>query len=747
MHKHTYWHTALGALPLALALLGGSVHAQTADTPIYAIQGNGATSPLINLTVTTTGIVTKVHSNSFYLQDATGDGNAATSDGILVFTSTVPTVAVGQWVRLTGKVVEFNTGSATNADTKAHTVTELTTITGLSVLGTGYSIAPVAVSLPEMVNDDLERYEGMLVTLAGPLTVSQNFFQAQYGQLTLSAGGRLETPTNRYRPGSQAIAMADSNARRRIVLDDGSSRTRVNPTPYIGANGLPRAGDLVGDITGVIDYGLATASSAGAGDYKIHPTVAPTITATHLRTAAPEAVGGNVRLASFNVLNYFTTFTNGTTATGQTGQGCSNGTSVTAGNCRGANNITEFQRQRTKIVEALVELNGDAIGLMEIQNNGSVAVQNLVDALNTKVGANTYAAVPDPAAGTGTDAIKVAIIYKPGKLSRVNASTADMDAIFSRPPLAQTFAASNGERFTLVVNHLKSKGSCPSTGVNADQGDGQGCWNDLRVQQSRRLRSFVSQLQLSSASNDVLMVGDFNAYAQEDPIIELTSNGFVDESGKHEGLGYSYVFDGAAGRLDHALTTSALSAKVTRAVHWHINADEQINQDYNLEDKQPACATCAPDPYTATPYRSSDHDPVLLGLNLQKTLRGTAGRDALVGSDGDDLIIGGAGGDTLTGLAGSNVFVYESLRDAGDTITDFVPGKDRVQLDALLASIGAPASTAFSTGVVKLVASGTSTLLQIDSDGVAGAGVARTLATLLNIAPAQIVAARDLGVQ
>jgi hypothetical protein len=182
-------------------------------------------------------------------------------------------------------------------------------------------------------------------------------------------------------------------------------------------------------------------------------------------------------------------------------------------------------------------------------------------------------------------------------------------------------------------------------------------------------------------------------------------------------------------------------------VHWHINADEQINQDYNLEDKQPACATCAPDPYTATPFRSSDHDPVLLGLNLQKTLRGTTGRDTLVGSDGDDMIIGGAGADTLTGLAGSNVFVYESLRDAGDTITDFVPGKDRVQLDALLASIGASANTAFSTGVVKLLASGTSTLLQIDSDGAAGPGLARTLATLLNISPNQIVAARDLGVQ
>ena len=454
-----------------------------------------------------------------------------------------------------------------------------------------------------------------------------------------------------------------------------------------------------------------------------------------------------MRVASFNVLNYFTTFTDGSNVAGQTGQGCSQGTSVTKSNCRGANNLAEFQRQRAKIVEALAAVNGDAIGLMEIQNNGAVAAQNLVDALNAKVGSGIYAVVPDPAAGTGSDAIKVAMIYKPAKLALVGAAQTDMDSVFSRPPLAQTFAAANGERFTLVVNHLKSKGSCPSSGLDADQGDGQGCWNDVRVQQARKLRPFVATLQIASASNDVLMVGDMNAYGQEDPIYELTSNGFVDEIGRFNGLGYSYVFDGGAGRLDHALSTSALSGKVSRAVHWHINADEQLAHDYNLEFKQPACATCAPDPYAVSAYKSSDHDPVVLGLNLYKTLRGTSGRDTLIGTAGDDMLIGGAGADVLSGGAGSNVFVYESQRDAGDTIADFVPGKDRIQLDMLLASLGVSPATAFSNGVVKLVASGADTLLQIDADGTSGPAVARTLATLRNVSPAALQAARDLGVQ
>lgn len=735
------------ALPLTLSLCATHVSAQLTDTPIYTLQGTSASSPLVNQTVTTNGVVTKLVRNGFYMQDATGDGNPATSDGIFVFTSSVPTVAVGQWVQLTGKVTEFNTGAASNNDTKTHPVTELTTITALTILGNGYTVAPTRVTLPELVNDDLERFEGMLVTLKGPLTVSQNYFQARYGQLTLSAGGRMETPTNRLRPGPQANALADDNARRRIILDDGASTQNVNPTPYVGASGLPRAGDTVGDITGVIDYGLATASNTGAGDYRIHPTVAPVFFATHPRTTSPASVGGNVRVASFNVLNYFTTFTNGGTASGQSNQGCKLGGSTAAANCRGASSNAEFLRQRAKIVEAMAAIQADAFGLMEIQNNGPVAAQNLVDALNARLGAASYAVVPDPAAGTGTDAIKVAMIYKPAKLTRTGPSQTDTDAVFSRPPLAQTFTTVNGERFTIVVNHLKSKGSCPTSGANTDLGDGQGCWNELRVQQARKLRSFVAQQQIASTSADVLLIGDMNAYGQEDPIAELTGNGFVDELGRFNSFAYSYVFDGAAGRLDHALSSNSLSSKVNRATVWHINADEQLAHDYNLEFKQPACPTCAPDPYSATPFRSSDHDPVIVGLNFYKTLRGTAARDTLVGTSGDDMIIGGVGADTLTGQGGSNVYVYESLRDVGDTITDFVPGKDRIQLDALLASIGAPAEAAFAQGVVKYVAAGAHTQVQIDSDGATGPGAARTLVTLLNVSPAQINALRDLGVQ
>lgn len=712
-------------------------------TPIPLIQGSGATSPLLGQPVTTVGVVTRLLNNGFYLQDEVGDGDPATSDGIFVFTGSAPTVAVGNRVRAGGTVAEF-APSGVPADYR-----RVTQITGpsVSVLGTGFTIAPTVITLPEATEGDLERYEGMLVTIDTPLTASQNFFQGRYGQVTLAAGGRLVKPTDAHPAGSpEAIALADANARRRILLDDGTSIQNPNPTPYIGADNTLRAGDTLPAITGVIDYGPATSSNGGISDYKIHPTQPVVFSRDNPRTAAPAAVGGNVRVGSFNVLNYFTTFTDGNTAGGLSGQGCSLDGGVAAANCRGAGNAAEFTRQRNKIIPAIAALGADVVGLMEMQNNDNVAVQNLVDGLNAVQGAGTWATIALPDGGTGTDAIRVAMIYRPAKLTPFGAAVSDTDPIHDRPPLAQAFAATNGEKFTVVVNHFKSKGSCPTAGdPNADQGDGQGCWNTLRVEQAQALRGFVGARAAAVADGDVLLIGDLNAYGKEDPILDLTGNGFVDQSERFEAQPYSYVFDGESGRLDHALASAGLSAQVVGAAHWHINADEPSVIDYNLEFKQPACGACGPDYYTATPYRSSDHDPVLVGLSLFKPIAGTAGRDNIVGSAGNDRITGGEGADNLTGGAGADVFVYRSLRDAGDRIGDFVPGTDRLDLAQVLASIGYSGGNAVGDGVVRIVAVAGGTGIQIDPDGLAGPAAPRLLVTLAGISPAQIVASRDLG--
>uniref|UniRef100_UPI0006850ABB ExeM/NucH family extracellular endonuclease n=1 Tax=Ideonella sp. B508-1 TaxID=137716 RepID=UPI0006850ABB len=709
--------------------------------------GPPGTSPLLGQSVQTSGVVTLVMENGFFMQDPAGDGDEATSDGVFVYTRTSPTVTPGDWVQLTATVTEYNVGASSNTDTAAHTVTELTGPSALSVLSSGNTITPVVVTLPEAVNDDLERYEGMLVTLQGPLTVSQNYFQGRYGEVTLSVGGRMETPTNRYRPGSdEAVALADENARRRIILDDGSSLQNPNPTPFIGVDNTLRAGDTTASVTGVVDYGLATASNTGAGDYKIQPTEPVVFSRDNPRTEAPVTTGGNLKLASFNVLNFFTTFTDGSTADGQTGQGCSLNGSVSPSNCRGADSLAEFIRQRDKIVAAIAAIDADALGLMEMQNNGATAVQNLVDALNAKVGAGTYAVVTDPAAGTGSDAIKVAMIYKPARLSRVGEAQSDTDPVNNRPPLAQTFATLNGQRFTLVVNHLKSKGSCPSAGDsdyagNFDSGDGQGCWNALRVQQAERLSTWVGTLSDAAGTTDAVLLGDFNSYAQEDPVVTLTSSGFVDQVSRFNSFGYSYVFDGASGRLDHGFATASLSGKVTDAIDWHINADEPAIIDYNLEYKQPACATCGPDYYTPTAYRSSDHDPMVMALSLLNTISGTGKRDVLVGTPGDDVFIAGGRADTLTGGAGRDQFRLTAMGDARDTITDFTPGEDVLDLRTLLTSIGYTGSDPIGDRVVQLRNHAEGVHVQVYNPN---SRRYRVVASLSGLVTSQIDPARDL---
>ncbi len=594
---------------------------------IMSIQGSGATSPRVGQIVVTSGVVTRIVGNGFFIQDLVGDGDPATSDGLFVFTGTTvfPAVAVGSLVQVQGAVSEFAAGSGM----AAAPLTQIANPTAVSLLGTGYTLAPVAVTLPVAPGTSLEPFEGMLVRIDTPLTVQANELQARFGLLVLGAGGRHENPTNRHRPNSpQAIALAELQSRSRILLDDGSSAQNPNPTPYFGAAGMPRVGDTVQGLVGTLDAGPSGSSAASLGLYRLQPTTAPSFAASNPR---PRALAGfdndKLKVAGMNVLNYFTTFTNGQTADGQTGQGCTVGASASAGNCRGANNLAEFQRQRDKIVRAIAGLDADVVGLMEIQNNGNVAAQNLVDALNAQVRSGPWAVAPLPAAGTGSDAIRLAMIYKPAKVTPVGGAFSDIDPVNNRPTLAQTFQVAGGQRFTYFVNHLKSKGGCPSgSGPDADQGDGQGCWNATRLAQAQRLRTFVAQVQASSGVNDVLLMGDFNAYGQEDPIFEFTSNGFVDQALRFNPLAYTYVFDGYSGRLDHAITNAGFSPRVVRTALWPINADEQIAYDYNLEFKQPLCATCAPDPANRLdPFRSSDHDPILVVIDFAAPARASSG--------------------------------------------------------------------------------------------------------------------------
>ena len=465
---------------------------------IPQIQGPNPKSAYNNTVQTTQGVVTHKVGSGYFLQDANGDGDPATSDGIFVFANNA-NVNVGDLVRITGTVTEYTPSGA------ARSYTEFKDLSATTKLGAGYSIAPTNIELPT----DLARVEGMLVRFTNALTVNGNAYLGDRGELVLS-NGRREIPTNRYPAGSaEARALAQENAANVIVLDDNIFTTPAT-IPYLAADGTVRSGDTVTDLTGVIDFG---AQGGGGAAFKLQPTVAPMFSRTNERTPAPVVAAGNVKVASANVLNFFTTFTNGGDAWGRTGQGCTIGGSTRASNCRGADNMAEFIRQRDKIVDSLGAINADVVGLMEIENNGDTTTSYLVEQLNAKLGAGTYAVVPKPAT-TGTDAIRVAMIYKPGAVSLVGNALSDGDAVNNRPPIAQTFKAANGGKFSLVVNHLKSKGSCGGGAGNTDSGDGQGCWNATRVEQAARLRDYFLPLVANAANDsDILVVGDMTPTA------------------------------------------------------------------------------------------------------------------------------------------------------------------------------------------------------------------------------------------
>jgi len=574
---------------------------------IPQIQGEGDASPYAGTVQTTEGVVTAKVGSGFFIQDENGDGNPLTSDGLFIFTTAANTgtVQVGDRIRISGSIAEYTPTGATRSYTEMQNVTAITKLAG------GIAITPANIQLPHA---NLGRVEGMLVRFNDALTLSQLEFLGTRGEITLSSG-RLEIASNRYRPGTpEAVAQAAANQLNQIVLDDGIF---VTPTtiPYLGEDGSLRAGDTVSGLTGVVDFG---AKGGGGAGFKLQPTVAPVFSQDNPRSAPPALVAGNIKVASANVLNYFTTFTDGSDVEGHTGQGCSLGGSVSKSNCRGADNLNEFNRQTAKIVGELKAINADVYGLMEIQNSGEYTVTKLVDALNEAIspgtGIKTYAVVPKPAA-TGTDAIRVAMIYKPAALTLVGGALSDADAINNRPPMAQTFKANNGARFSLVVNHLKSKGSCPASGADADQGDSQSCWNATRIQQANRLvNAFVPQVVAAAGDAKVLLIGDFNSYGYEDPIAAITAIGYVNQLERFvRGSGnmpYSFVFNGEAGYLDHALASAALSPQVVDAAEWHNNADEPTVVDYNTDGKPQ-------DKYTSAPYRASDHDPVVISLNLQ----------------------------------------------------------------------------------------------------------------------------------
>ncbi len=554
-------------------------------TYIHTVQGAESASALAGKTVVVEGVVTHITPalSGYFVQEeaADTDNDENTSEGIFV-KADGSELKPGDVVRVLGSVEE------------QYGRTQLVAQQDPLLCGSG-TVVPVVINLPKTAQDSFEAVEGMLVTNATDWIINNVYNYGSYGEVAVSSQ-RLYVPTQLYGSDSEeAAALSAANALDQVLIDDnsdGSDTTEHLLMPgEFGPYNSVRSGDTVTSVVGVMDYGFSA--------YRIRPVEVADVINSNARTEQPEIEPGSLRIASFNVLNLF----NGD------GEGAGFPTS------RGADSFAEYQRQLDKIVAAMSELDADVIGLLELENDGfgqTSTLAQLTAAMNDAAGDERYAYVDANVTTIGSDEITSGIIYRQDKvttkggaaiLSEANSIADENGPLFAwnnRPSLAQKFSLnSTGNEFVVDVNHFKSKGS--SCGTGDDDPLGGNC-NLTRTRAAIALTAWLAE---TYGDTPTVVVGDLNAYAQEDPIRYLTGAGFTDTLAQTDGLKtYSYTFQGAAGTLDYQLANAPMAQYLVDATVWHVNADESPALDYNSEYK--------PDSWLNTlVYRASDHDPVL----------------------------------------------------------------------------------------------------------------------------------------
>jgi predicted extracellular nuclease len=635
------------------------------STAIHAVQGSGATSQMAGQVVELEGIVvgdfrSATQLNGFYLQepDDAWDTDPATSEGIFVFDGGAGLdVNVGDRVRVKGTVNEFSGTGSFLGSNRTSTLTELGSIQDKLVCSAGNGVTYTSVTLPTATPTELEQYEGMAVSLAQRLTVTGNFSLGTFGQVDL-APAVLFTPTTSADRSTWA-AQADLIPRSVIALDDASSLANANLFPTLfpqgglsAANTL-RVGALVNyDPNANTNTPLVGILDDRFGAYRIEPTAPVSFYTANPRPAiAPilAGVGGRFRAISANVLNFFTTFN-------------------PPG--RGAANQTELDHQKTKIVEELFSMNGDVVGLSEVQNFTSggtsgatytnTALQSLVDGLNCRYAgqaATCASAPPQPyafvdtlalGAANGTDAIRSAIVYRADRLQPVGGPASYYQNDTNRPSLAQTFQPASGlkpaqQTFTFVVNHFRSKGSACGGGLDDPL---QGNCNGLRLLMAQNVVNWLNANPTadSAVNRRIILVGDFNAYFGEDPIQHMIGQGYRNLIDRILGAAaYSYDFGSQRGYLDHVLANGAMNLLVRSVAEWHNNSDEPSSLEALNSSAKSAAAQAAY--YGADPFAASDHDPIVIGFN---TLVGDLNDDGVVDAVDQRLVTGAVGRSAAT---------------------------------------------------------------------------------------------------
>jgi predicted extracellular nuclease len=628
---------------------------------ISDIQGNGFSSPLLGRWVVVEGIVTRAlqgrdQYRGFWLQQPdsskiannylkkssnnssdnySNNSQDSSSKGLFVYHDS-QSVKPGQRVRLFAQVAEHKG------------LTEVKKVKAIIVCASGIALPKaVSITLPVTSLLQLEAKEGMRIILPQELVISDlhgaGYGLGNYGQFAVSSQLHSQ-PTELWTAAqlrSGKVASLQKKELDYLLIDDGSAKAFPTFIPYptvagFSADNPIRVSDRVAHVEGILH--------AYDDHYLVIPDniAAISIQAAYPRTNSPAiANASNLIVVSMNLGNYF----NGALENKKK----KNKGFPTA---RGAKSMAGFTLQTEKIVSALMATDADIIAVMEVENDGygtDSAISSLTHALNEKIkpsSTSQYQYIKPlnrqlTRGKLGRDVIAVGLLYRPHIVSlsgaaRVLDSSSSKDLLFddrrNRPSLIQTFKF-NQHEFVIAVNHFKAKGR-PCNDIEVDTL--QGNCNITRYRAALALAEFLKQSDDSKLPT--LILGDLNAYSQEEPLLALYAAGFENlkyaaqflnndqpsnnnqPSNKTQSMervfpSFSYSFRGLLGNLDHALANAALLPFIQSVDSWHINSLEDVLLDYSTEEnghKHPSVDTYgSPDR-----YRSSDHDPVVLGLQF-----------------------------------------------------------------------------------------------------------------------------------
>jgi predicted extracellular nuclease len=425
---------------------------------------------------------------------------------------------------------------------------------------------------------DYMRFEGKTLNFDQTLTVTNNSSWQRYGELTLSSL-MLTLPVDAALPNSTEYhALIERNAKNRIILDDGSTAQYPYPLPFADAHGTRRTGSRVNNLK-------ATLHKVG-GRWTLYPVAAnPPVFYGNERPLTPTvAQNYNVKVCGFNLEYYIATDFD------------------EYGNF-GPANETMAARQHSKILKAIRAIDADIYGFVEIQT-GQPAIRKICRELNLAAGDSVYSCINDGTSVNGTYT-KVGYLYNRKKIAPVGGIKSINIGVKERKKTQGFMLLENNEKFIFSLNHFKAKSGYGS-GENADQNDGQGAFNaDRKAEATAVVNNINSSYKAFYNDEDVLIMGDLNAYRQEEPLHIFYENGYINLLSHFQGdTAYSYLYDGQIGCLDHALANVSMAQQTVSASVFHINADEPNMFEYGKNTWQDNM------------YRSSDHDAVVVALNL-----------------------------------------------------------------------------------------------------------------------------------